>query len=71
MDLLPYSGMWGNTPTLLGPLKRANLKHNLSKESSRVGVSPTHLRTEGDLLSEILCFLVSRTPDDGQNPKIQ
>jgi hypothetical protein len=61
----------GKTPTLLGPLERANLKQSLalSKGPNRVGVFPPHLRTETDPVSETLCFLVSRRPDDEQSPK--
>jgi hypothetical protein len=47
---------WG-TPSLLGPLER-------------VGVFPPHLRAETDPISETLCSLVSRIPDDGQSPVI-
>jgi hypothetical protein len=47
----------GETPTLLGPLERANLKR---------------LRRETYPVSETLFFfLVSRIPDDGQSPKTQ
>jgi hypothetical protein len=41
----------------------------LSKRPNWVGVFPPHLRTETDLVSETLCFLVSRIPDDGQSKK--
>jgi hypothetical protein len=34
----------------------------LSKEPNRVGAFSPHLRTETDLVSETLCFLVSKTP---------
>jgi hypothetical protein len=44
---------------MLGPLERANLNH---------WILP-HLKTETDPVSETLCFLVSRIPDDGQSPK--
>jgi hypothetical protein len=33
--------------------------------------SGIHLRTETDPVSETLCSLVFRIPDDGQNPKTQ
>jgi hypothetical protein len=32
-------------------------------------VFPPYLRTETDPVFETLCFLFSRTPDDGQSPK--
>jgi hypothetical protein len=57
----------------LGPLQRASLNHwklALSAGLNRVGVSPpSHLRTETDPVSETLCFLLSRIPGNGQNPK--
>jgi hypothetical protein len=31
--------------------------------------SPLHLRTETGPVSDTLCFLVSRIPDDGKSPK--
>jgi hypothetical protein len=47
-------------------------QHNVSETGpNRVGVSPSHLRTETDPVSETLYFLVSRIPDDGQSPKTQ
>jgi hypothetical protein len=60
-------------------------KHNVSETGSvsvlRLGGEDTYsvgsrpnphsLRTETDAVSEKLCFLVSRIPDDGQNPKTQ
>jgi hypothetical protein len=45
------------------------LRLALSKETNRVGVSLLTLRTETDLVSEKLCFLVFRIPGDRQNPK--
>jgi hypothetical protein len=33
--------------------------------------SPLHLRTETDPVSEMLRFLASRIPDDGQNIRTQ
>jgi hypothetical protein len=37
-----------------------------------VGVgAPLHLWTETDPVSETLCFLVYRIPDDGQSPETQ
>jgi hypothetical protein len=39
---------------------------------NRVGVaSPPHLWTETDPVSETLCFLVSRIPNDGQSTNSQ
>jgi hypothetical protein len=56
--------------TLLSPLETANLKA-FSKGPNRIGVSPTpHLRTETDPVSETVCFLVSRIPNDGQSPPV-
>jgi hypothetical protein len=60
---------------VLDPLERAYLNHcrwlrlALSKGPNTVGVSPPHLRTETDPVSEMLCFLVFRIPDDGPSPK--
>jgi hypothetical protein len=42
-------------------------KHSVSETVS--GPSFSHLRTETDPVSETLCYLVSRIPDDGQIPK--
>jgi hypothetical protein len=33
--------------------------------------SPENLRTETDPVSELLCFLDFRIPDNGQTPRIQ
>jgi hypothetical protein len=41
----------------------------LSKGPNRVGVFRHHLRTETDPVSETLCSVVFRIPDDGQSPK--
>jgi hypothetical protein len=55
-ESVSFPGETGNTPTLLGPLERANLNHWTSPE-------------DGNRSSfETLCFLVSRMPDDGQSP---
>jgi hypothetical protein len=68
------SGEGGKTPTQLGPLEWANLNDwtglPLSKGPNWVGIfpPPPHLRMETDPVSETLCFLVSRIPDDGQSP---
>jgi hypothetical protein len=43
-------------PTLMGLFERANLNH-------------WTLRMETDPVSETLCFLISRIPDDGHSPK--
>jgi hypothetical protein len=64
------------TPTLLDPLENAILKAQLLRlvlatEPNRVGVSLPDLRTDTDPVSETLCFLVFRIPDDGQGPKSQ
>jgi hypothetical protein len=41
----------------------------LPKGPDKVGVfSPPHLRKETDPLSETLCSVVSRIPDDGKSP---
>jgi hypothetical protein len=50
-------------PVQLAPLERANLNHWT--------ILPPHLRTETDPVSEMLCFLVFRIPDNGQSPKLQ
>jgi hypothetical protein len=42
---------------------------SLSKGPNRVGISPPHLRTETDPVSETLCSLVFRIPDDRQSLK--
>jgi hypothetical protein len=71
LDPFPSSGEGTETPTLLGPLERANLNHwtkldiALSKGPNTVSVSLRHLRTEKDPVSESLCLLVFRIPDDG------
>jgi hypothetical protein len=54
LDLLRFSGD-GETPTLLGPLKAANLNH----------------WKETDPISETLCSRVFRIHDDGESPKPQ
>jgi hypothetical protein len=47
--------MWRETPTLLGRLETANLRHlTLSKGLNRVGASVHTLRTEPDPFSETL-----------------
>jgi hypothetical protein len=68
MDLFPSLGEGVKTSTLLGPLERTNLSH--WKRANGEGVLPPHLRTEPDPVSETLCFLVSRIPDDGQSTVI-
>jgi hypothetical protein len=47
------------------------LRLALSNGPNRVGVSPSHLRTETNPVPETLCFLVFRIPDDGQSPRTQ
>jgi hypothetical protein len=43
----------------------------LSKGPNRVDVSLRQPRTETDPISETLCFLALRLPDDGYSPKTQ
>jgi hypothetical protein len=43
----------------------------LSKGPNRIGVFPPHLTMERDPVSETLCFLVSRIPNDEKSPKAQ
>jgi hypothetical protein len=68
----PFSGGERETPTLLGPLERANLNHwTLPKGPSRVGVSiPSH--ENGNRSSfrnvEFSMCLEFRTMDKGHKP---
>jgi hypothetical protein len=55
---------FGNWISFLSQVRRET---PLSKGPNRVGVSSTHLRTETDTVSEMLCSLVLRIPDDGQS----
>jgi hypothetical protein len=49
-----------------------SLRLSLSKAPNRVGAFFPHPRTETDPVSEMLCFLVFRIPeDDGQSPESQ
>jgi hypothetical protein len=57
------------SPTLLGPLERANLK-SLDQQATFIP-HPPHLRMETDPVSETLSFLVFRIPNDVQSPKPQ
>jgi hypothetical protein len=57
--MFPSSCDGKKTPTLLGPLERANLNHWASH----------HLRMEIDPVSKMFCFLVFRIADDGQSPE--
>jgi hypothetical protein len=50
---------WGETPALLIPLEKANLKGTQQSKCLH-----PHLRTETDPVSETLCFLVFRIPAD-------
>jgi hypothetical protein len=50
--------MSGETPTLLGPLELTP-------------ITEPDFRTETDPVSETLCYLVFRIPDDAQSPKTQ
>jgi hypothetical protein len=43
-----------------------NCDKALFKGPNRLGVFPPHLRTEINQVSEKLCFIVFRMPDDGQ-----
>jgi hypothetical protein len=52
--LFPYLSEWRQTPTLLGPLERANL----NRWTGEVFPSP-HLKTETYPISETLRFLVT------------
>jgi hypothetical protein len=62
------------TPTLLGPLERANLQWlmlALSKGPNRVGVS-FHSPNDGNISSiSDAVFLVFRIPDTEQSPELQ
>jgi hypothetical protein len=58
LDLFPSSGGGRETPTQLGPLEELTLVTG-------------QLRTERDPVSQTLCFLVFRIPDDGQSPERQ
>jgi hypothetical protein len=73
LDPWPSSGEEGETPTMLGPLERADLNHWTSpvflRDPNEQVTPPRYLRTETDPASETLCFLVSRIPDDEQSPK--
>jgi hypothetical protein len=80
--LLGYNAMYSfesqpkfqrkTSPPYLGSALLATCFNALSKRPNRVGVfPPAHLRTETDPVSETLCFLVSRIPDDGQSAKPQ
>jgi hypothetical protein len=71
---------WGEeTPTLLGPLERANLSLSqwlrlaLSNGSNRVRVSPPPSREDGNSSSfrNVVSYSVFGMPDDGQSPESQ
>jgi hypothetical protein len=59
LGLFPSSGEGCETPSLLGPLERANLNHELALANgpNSVGVSHPHLRVETGAVSETLCSL--------------
>jgi hypothetical protein len=68
------------TPTLLGPLERADLNHWICFHPQVRGgrhllcwyiAPPPHLRMEKYPFCEMLCFLVSRILANGQSPKTQ
>jgi hypothetical protein len=68
-----YSGEGREAATTLGPLERAKLNGpvtevSITKVSNR---SPLHLRTEVDPITESLCFIIFRIPNDGQSPETQ
>jgi hypothetical protein len=65
--MFPSSDDGWETPTLLGPLDRANLNQWATEQVS----SAYHLRSKTDLFSDMLCFLVFRIPVDGQSPESQ
>jgi hypothetical protein len=75
LDLFPASGRGrGETiPTLSGPFERAKSgdRLTLSKGPNRVGVYPPPSPEDGNRSSfrNVVCFVVSRIPDDGQSPK--
>jgi hypothetical protein len=52
-------------------VSETGLRLCISKRPNRVGVFLRHLQMETDPVSETLCFLVSRTLDDGQSAKRQ
>jgi hypothetical protein len=79
LDLFLSSVEGRETPTLLGPLGRANLNHwslalhwrlALSKGPNKVS-SSTLFETETDPVSETLYFLVFRILNDRQSPETQ
>jgi hypothetical protein len=43
------------------------LRFALPKGPNKIGVSSSHLKAETDPISETVCFLVFRIPDDGQS----
>jgi hypothetical protein len=59
LDLFQSSGEGRETLTLLGPLERASLNHWTGETGAT------------DPVSETLCSLVFRIPDDGKSPEIQ
>jgi hypothetical protein len=62
------------TPTQLGPLERANLNHPQVNGKTPTELGPLERANlnhwvETDPVSETLCFLVSRIPNNGQSPR--
>jgi hypothetical protein len=57
---------WDLLIKIMSPLETAEI---FLRGSNRLGVFPPHLRKE--TVSETSCFLFSRIPDDGKNPKTQ
>jgi hypothetical protein len=76
MNLFPSSGEGRKTPTLLGPLERANLNHwtigsLFLRDPTECAYSSLHLRTETDPVSKMLSFLVFTILNNGQSPESQ
>jgi hypothetical protein len=63
LDLFPFSGERKETPTLLSHLERVDPTELISPS--------LHMRRETDPVSETMCFLVFRIPDDGRSPQTQ
>jgi hypothetical protein len=67
LDLFPSSDIGRDIPTLSDQW----LSLDLSKGPNNVGVALCSREDEKDAISEVLCFLIFRIPDDGQSPVIQ
>jgi hypothetical protein len=68
----------GETPTVLGPLERANLNHwtatqiSFSKGPKKAGISPPSTEDENRFsFRNVVFFGFFRIPDQGQRPKTQ